>query len=398
MSVINQEWIKNLVLGNLGKRIQVLKQLVKIASQKKIYLASALKLYKQRKQSGRNYVIPAFNLRGLVFELASAIFQAAKEKGLTSFVFEIARSELEYTAQHPVSYAGLVLAAAIETGWQGPIYLQADHVQVNPARYQHSLEKEIHIVRKLIKEFLKAGFCSIDIDCSPVNQEDQKSPQSILSENKELSAKLLKFIKLVGQGKKVAVGVEVGEIGTHNTTPEELDWFLTNVKKKVGGWQNLTKVAVQTGTKHGGKVNKKGELEKMPVDLTSLTNLNKLALRFGLYGVVQHGASTLPIQVLGKLPKTGTLEVHLATAWQNLIFDNPRFPAKLKDKIYAWIEQKYASKRQPGMSNEQFFYETRKYAWGQFRKDFLNLLPDFKEVVTEEMKKRAEEIFEALGL
>jgi len=43
-------------------------------------------------------------------------------------------------------------------------------------------------------------------------------------------------------------------------------------------------------------------------------------------GAVQHGASTLPDDMFDLFPKKGTMEVHLATGFQNIIFDSASFP------------------------------------------------------------------------
>lgn len=394
---IKGDWLKTLVLGNLGERKVVYRQLLKLANDQGISLASTKELYQKRKNLGGDLVIPAFNLRGMTFELACGIFQAAKELKTNFFIFEIARSELGYTQQRPYSYAGLVLAAALESDWQRPVYLQADHLQINPERYDNSLIREIHVVKKLLKAFLKAGFLSVDLDCSGLNNLKQEKPELLLKENLGMSLKLLRFLKLLKRNEKITIGLEVGEIGSRSTTAEELQWFLDNLKKKIKPG-TVAKIAVQTGTSHGGKVDEKGNLLTMPVDLKRLRELNELSQKAGFYGVVQHGASTLPLAILKQLPATGVLEVHLGTAFQNLIFDHPEFPVDFKTKIYSWLDEKFASNRKQDKSKEQFFYETRKQAWGEFRKNFLELPEGFKIKITEVMKEKAGEIFKALKI
>lgn len=384
-----------MVLGNLGDRKRVYRELLKQASAENIYLASTRELYQKRQELGSGFVLPAFNLRGLTFELAGGIFQVAKELKTQFFIFEIARSELSYTQQHPYSYAGLILAAALESGWSGPVYLQADHLQVNPQRYANSLIKEIHLVKKLLKAYLKAGFLSVDLDCSGLNNLKEEKPELLLKENLDKSLKLLKYLKLLKGGKQLAIGLEVGEIGSRSTTLEELQWFLGNLKVKLPE-SLVVKIAVQTGTQHGGKVDEQGQLQTMPLDLKQLKMLNDLAQNFGYFGVVQHGASTLPLSILEKLPASGVLEVHLGTAFQNLIFDHPQFPVELKSKICNWLEEKFASEITHKQTKEQFFYSLRKEAWGEFRKEFLGVSKEFKEIIKKEMQRKTGEIFKVL--
>ena len=51
-------------------------------------------------------------------------------------------------------------------------------------------------------------------------------------------------------------------------------------------------------------------------------------------GTVQHGASTLPESAFGKFVESEAVEVHLATNFQNMIFD--RLPDGLRSNIYAY--------------------------------------------------------------
>ena len=46
------------------------------------------------------FTVPAINLRTLTFDLAKAVFRAAKKINAGAFVFEIARSEIGYTCLH----------------------------------------------------------------------------------------------------------------------------------------------------------------------------------------------------------------------------------------------------------------------------------------------------------
>jgi hypothetical protein len=90
-------------------------------------------------------------------------------------------------------------------------------------------------------------------------------------------------------------------------------------------------------------------------------------------GAVQHGASTLPDDAFDLFPQANTLEVHLATGFQNIVFDSPYFPKELLDKIYRHLRDKYASEMKQGETSEQFLYKTRKKAFGDFKKELWNL-------------------------
>ena len=53
-------------------------------------------------------------------------------------------------------------------------------------------------------------------------------------------------------------------------------------------------------------------------------------------GAVQHGASTLPDELFHRFPAVETAEIHLATGFQNALYEHPAFPQELHREIEAW--------------------------------------------------------------
>jgi len=53
----------------------------------------------------------------------------------------------------------------------------------------------------------------------------------------------------------------------------------------------------------------------------------------------------------------GTLEVHLATEFQNIILDHGAFPEDLKQQMYAYIAKSSRMKWAKGDTEEQFIYK-----------------------------------------
>ena len=56
-------------------------------------------------------------------------------------------------------------------------------------------------------------------------------------------------------------------------------------------------------------------------------------MQFESPGAVQHGASTLPEDAFHKFPEVETAEVHLATQFQNMVYDSNQVSSDLKNKI-----------------------------------------------------------------
>src|SRR4029079_3845010 len=77
------------------------------------------------------FSVPAINVRAMAYDTARAVARSAKKLNAGAVIFEIARSEIGYTAQRPHEYAAIVIAAALREGFRGPIFIQGDHVQTN---------------------------------------------------------------------------------------------------------------------------------------------------------------------------------------------------------------------------------------------------------------------------
>jgi hypothetical protein len=92
------------------------------------------------------------------------------------------------------------------------------------------------------------------------------------------------------------------------------------------------------------------------------------------------------------------VEVHLATAFQNMIYDSPHLPSSLRDDIYAYLARENASERKPGQTDEQFYYTTRKTAFGPFKSQFWNLPAETKSAILGEIQPRFEQIFQELNV
>ncbi len=114
----------------------------------------------------KGFTVPAINIRGITYDVAQAVFRAAIKGQAGPVIFEIARSEIDYTSQKPLEYACAVQAAAIKTGYRGPIFLQGDHFQVDSKKFAADAAKETQTIKNLIWEAIDAGFYNIDIDTS----------------------------------------------------------------------------------------------------------------------------------------------------------------------------------------------------------------------------------------
>ena len=342
------------------------------------------------------FTVPAINVRAMSYDTARAVIRAAKTLNAGAFIFEIARSEIGYTEQRPHEYAAVVLGAALREGFTGPLFIQGDHVQTNAKKYNSpERDKELEGLRALIREEIAAAFYNIDIDTSTLVDLSKPTLAEQQEVNVNLAAAFTTFIRHhEPKGVTVSVGGEIGEVGGKNSDVHELhaymDGFNAALKKRGAGMVGLSKISVQTGTAHGGFINADGTLRMdVKIDLKTLEELSNAARKdYGLGGAVQHGASTLPPEAFDAFPRHGACEIHLATDFQNMIYEHPRFPADLKNEMYAWIRENAVEERKPKDSEEQFIYKARKKAIGPFKMRMWSLPDDARRAIGQSLEDR----------
>ena len=170
------------------------------------------------------FTVPAINVRGSSYETARSIFRTANKLEAGAFILEIARSEIVYTEQRPGEYVAVMLAAAMREGFRGPVFIQGDHFQVNAKKYAAGAEAEVEGVKALAREAIAAGFYNIDIDTSTLVDLSKPSHAEQQRLNYEVGIDILKEVRsLEPEGVTISVGGEIGEVGTENSTVEELE-------------------------------------------------------------------------------------------------------------------------------------------------------------------------------
>jgi fructose/tagatose bisphosphate aldolase len=346
-----------------------------------------------------NFTVPAMNLRTLSFDAAKAVFRAARKIDASAMLFEIARSEIGYTQQSPAEYATNILGAAIAEGYTGPVFIQGDHFQISPSRYAADPEKELEAVRLLISEAIQAGFYNIDIDTSTLVDLSKATIAEQQALNAELSAMFTEYIRdIEPTGITVSVGGEIGEVGGQNSTEEELRAYADGYQKLLKpGLTGLSKISVQTGTSHGGIVLPDGTVADVSVDFDAMLRLSKVARQeYGFAGAVQHGASTLPEEAFGKFLEAEACEVHLATNFQNMLFD--RLPDKLLGEVYTYLDANHSDERKADQTDEQFYYKTRKRGIGPFKAQMWGMSDEVKTQICEAWEAQFDQLFHSLGI
>ncbi len=371
----------------------------KIAKKKGIYSASIHNLYMafgNNKISG--FTVPAINIRTLTYDTARIIFQVMKEKKVGPIIFEIARSEIKYTAQEPDEYTVAILAAAIKENYVGPVFIQGDHYQFSAKNFTANKNDEIKKIKELIKKSIDAGFYNIDIDASTLVELEKPTLNEQQKNNYQMTALLTKFIRSIEpKNITISIGGEIGHIGGKNSTPEEFQTFMSGYKKQINRLIGISKVSVQTGTSHGGIPLADGTIAKVSIDFDVLKKISKISReKYQIGGAVQHGASTLPNELFHNFPVYNTLEIHLATGFQNIVYDY--MPSLLKQEIYQWLKENCKDEFKEGQTEDQFFYKTRKKALGPFKEKIWNMNIKEKRLILEKLEAQFLLLFKKLNI
>jgi len=249
----------------------------------------------------------------------------------------------------------------------------------------------------LIKEAIEVHFYNIDIDASTLVDLKKENLDEQQKTNYEVTAEMTQYIReLQPENVVISVGGEIGHIGGKNSTVEDFEAFMkgyTSLIKEEG----ISKVSVQTGTSHGGVPLPDGTMAKIKLDFSVLDSIGKVAReKYGLGGAVQHGASTLPNELFDRFPASGTLEIHLATGFQNIVYDN--MPKSLREEMHVWVGENCKEEREEGWSDEQFIYRTRKKAIGPFKQKLWELPDNQKEPIRKALAAQLTLLFKELNV
>ena len=240
-------------------------------------------------------------------------------------------------------------------------------------------------VKQLAREAIAAGFYNIDIDTSTL--VDLSKPTLDEQQRVELRARRRDrrstVRELEPEGVTISVGGEIGEVGTreqHGRRAARVHGRLQRRRSRsVAGHGGP--VEDQRAVRHVARRRRARRRHASPtckLDFDTLARLSKVAREeYGLAGAVQHGASTLPDTAFHNFPETETAEIHLATNFQNMLFDNISGRAARTRSTSGCARTRRTSAR-PSDTDEQFFYKTRKKALGPFKKRFWDLPADVK--------------------
>jgi fructose/tagatose bisphosphate aldolase len=176
-----------------------------------------------------------------------------------------------------------------------------------------------------------------------------------------------------------------------------MDGYNAEMKKLAPEKPGLSKISVLTGTSHGGTVLADGSIAKVSIAFDVLRDLSRVARHeYNMGGTVQHGASTVAEENFHHFVENEAIEVHLATNFATMFFDN--IPTDFKQEMYAWLDVNSAGDRKAGMTDEQFYYKARKNAIGPFKAKSYALPEAEKAKLGAAWEAQFDKLFHLLGM
>ncbi len=207
------------------------------------------------------------------------------------------------------------------------------------------------------------------------------------------AAELAALIRANEESLVVSIGGEIGEVGKQNSTPDELRAYLDGFNRGVrrpGRRGCHRPLQGQRPDRHLARwrAPADGGVAEVKLDFEVLRELGEVAREYGLAGAVQHGASTLPDELFHRFPEVETAEIHLATGFQNALYEHPAFPAELHARIEQYCFDNLADERSEGQTDAQFVYKTRKKALGEIKRELWDLETKDEIIASQQAKMK----------
>lgn len=357
------------------------------------------------------FTVPAVNIRMASFHKTRAAVRAAQALKVPHVIFELAISESGYTNQQMDEFVAVIKAAHISLGMSDHVvYVQGDHYQFNPEKYEADKDAEMQRLKDYAKKALDNGAYNIDIDASKFETADpNKTDRENQEMNARLTAELFHYIREYEKENSlpcvVSIGGEVGEVGGENTQYPQVNAYLEMVDEfsrelGSGDAKGLSKVSINVGSAHGGVLGPDGQpLDSVPVNFQAHHNLYMLGedpRNPGKHVLsVQHGASTLPKKYFALFPAMHVGEIHLATGFQNVVWsvlekEDAALYAKMKDIAF----EKYGEKIAKYETEAIGFMKERKRVTEFVKRDIL--LSDATEAIEQALEQEFSTIFHSL--
>lgn len=341
--------------------------------------------------AGKGCIIMAANIR--ISHSARGIMQAAKELD-AAVMFEIAKSEIGYTAQSPKVFMDSITSIAQELEYDLPYVVHGDHITI-----KNNTADAVSDGENLIKDEIDAGFTSFAIDASHNFNMEGSTVSEQLKDNIEITTKLAGLIP-----DEAGLEVEVGEVGKKDpvsgekalTTVDEAETFIKALKD-AGFSPNL--LATNNGTAHGNLYDDDGNvIEQVGIDIERTKAIAEAIAPYGAY-VAQHGITGTPLDLMHLLIEAGVFKGNVGTNWQNVALENmpKELVAKMEDWTLASEQAEKMKAKKPGISRGELLGKNIKHSIKVFKAEIDALDGEDRDSLNQATKESALAFFKAFN-
>lgn len=338
---------------------------------------------------GTGCIVMAANIR--ISHSARGIMMAAKELD-AAVIFEIAKSEVGYTAQPPQVFMDNILKCAQELEFDLPYVVHGDHITI-----KENTPEAVAGAEKLINDEIAAGFTSFAIDASHIFDLEADNPKDQLAGNIEVTAKLCELIP-----DEAGLEVEVGEVGKVDpstgekalTSVEEAETYVKAISE-AGFSPNL--LATNNGTTHGNIYDDDGNIvEQVGIDIDRTKAIASSIAPYGVY-VAQHGITGTPLDLMHLLINAGVFKGNVGTNWQNLALE--AMPSEIVTKMEEWTlaspqAEKTRSKK-PDISRGELIGKNIKHSIKEYKSEIDGMSPEDVAKIDEATRQSAIDFFKS---
>lgn len=332
-----------------------------------IYPASMVSLYERLgRRTGVNFTIPAFSLDVLTYDSARACFRGAKASSTGAFAFQMGDG---HCINSPLEYATGILGAAIKEHYQGPVFLQANHLRLNEAHYRYSRDDETDRLKNLAEEAVSDGFLNADIDTTPAIDLTQAAYYEQERDSYAECAEIAAHIRHSSPPEvTVALGAHLVEVDERRQTAEYFRTFMEGFTYELADrWDKapgLSKIVVEPNA--SPIVASSPEITES--SLGGLEDISEIARRdYGMMTALRAGQWAIPDELIEQLRAHDIGEVHLGDRYESFVLDHSHFSDTLRADLRRQVEAELGDQRRPGENDAHFYHRMRKSALAAFK-------------------------------
>ena len=307
---------------------------------------------------------PAINIRAQTFDMARTMFEAAAaaRRRHGHLRARHAASRPTRTSARSTTRPRSSPGRSPRTG-TAPVFIQGDHYQFNAKKYAADPEAMTEEIRRACRLAIDAGYRNIDIDSStlvdlskPTLDEQQRENyvRGGRADGADPHARDATASRSASAARSARSATRTRRSRSSRPTSTATG---ASCDARQPGAAGISKVSVQTGTSHGGvplarRRRRRGQARlRGPRASSARSRARSTAWR----APCSTARRRCPTSCSTASRRSRRAEIHLATGFQNALYEHPAFPDELhKARSRRGARRERADERKEGQTDEQF--------------------------------------------